>query len=76
METYIFKLHLVSEGIELLRFRLFLDWVLSLEYEVNTVHGCQTERNLVYSSCKLFQWIDDAVEYHHVEYEGGGVDKA
>ena len=74
-ERHVTQLYLLFKrrhGLWMLR---LLDGVISFQDEVDTVHGSQSEGYLVSGSREFFQRIDDAIEYHHIEDERGGVNK-
>ena len=65
-ERYVLKLYLMVKTVDMLRLGRFLDGVFCHENLVNTFHGSQAFRNVVTSLRELFQWVDDAIENHHI----------
>ena len=73
-KRYVAEFYLMFETGYVFRIFLVLDFYLSLQYLVDTVHGCKTFRDVVACLRELFQWVDDAVEHDEIEDDGRTID--
>ena len=70
------ELYLMFEAADMLRVLLVLDFHLSLQNLVDTLHTCQSLWNIVTRFGEFLQRVDDAVEHHEIEDDGRTVDSA
>ena len=70
------ELYLMFEAADMLRVLLILDFHLSLQNLVDTLHTCQSLWDIVTRLGEFLQWVDDAVEHHEIEDDGRTVDSA
>ena len=68
------ELYLVLETCDMLRVLLVLDLNFGFENLVDTFHAGKSLWDVVASSGKFLQWVDDAIEHHQVEDDGRSID--
>ena len=70
-ERHVAELNGLLEALDMHRVGRFLDMILGQKYLVDTLHRRQALGNVVACLRKLLQWVDDAIENHHVIDKGG-----
>ena len=75
-EGYMAELYLVLKAGDMVRVLLVLDFYLCLKNLVDTLHACQSLRDIIARLGEFLQWVDDAVEHHEIEDDGRTVDSS